>query len=160
MLKRTDRPLSWPRLIGIASGTFGAALTVATLTQFTIANSLPTHTFATPPQQIVSFCGCGFFVLAFPLYTGREWARRALLVLTYCVLAALAISLFFTILPHSGTALASAHPGRFVIGVCALVTFLTPPAFVLAVLHHADVRRAFDSKNASNQALEPTPDRM
>ena len=158
--RNADRSLSWPRLIGIASGTFGAALTVATLAQFTAANSLPTHTFATPLQQVVSFCGCAFFVVAFPLYTGREWARRALLVLTYCVLAALAISLFLTILPHAQTATASVRPGlRFVIGVCALVTFLTPPAFVLAVLHHADVRRAFHSKNASNQAMQPTADR-
>jgi hypothetical protein len=160
MVRRADRSLSWPRLIGIASGTFGAALTVATLAQFAVANSLPTHTFATTSQQVVSFCGCVFFVLAFFLYTRREWARRALLVLTYCVLGALAIVLFLTLLPHSRTASASVHPGlRFLIGICALITVLTPGAFVLAVLHHADIRHAFRWENASNQVLEPTPDR-
>jgi hypothetical protein len=59
---------------------------------------------------------------------------------------------------HLTTALAdgfaSVHPGlRFVIGVCALVTLLTPPAFVLAVLHHADVRRAFKPHDASNPPM-------
>lgn len=162
MLKRADRTRSWPRLIGIASGTFGAALTVAMLAEFAVANSLPKHTFATAFQQVVLFCGCVFFVLAFPLYTGREWARRALLVLTYCVLGSLAISLFFAILSYLRMASASVHPGlRFVIWLCAtLVTFVTPPAFVLAVLHHADVRRAFQTNNASNQSLEPTADRL
>ena len=150
MLKRTHVTLSWQRLVGLTSGTFGAAVTVASAVQVSMANSL--GPLNRPPEFIALFCGCVFLFLAFPLYAGREWARRALLVLTYCVLSALAIFLFFTILPHSRTASASVHSGlRFVIGVCALVTFLTPPAFVLAVLHHADVRRAFQPHDTSNQ---------
>jgi hypothetical protein len=160
MLTRADSRSSWPRLIGIASGMFGAALTVATLAEFAVANLRPTHAFATTFQQISSICGFAFFVLAFPLYTGREWARRALLVLTYCVLAALASSFLFFIVSHPRTASASGYLSlHFLIGVCALVSFITPPAFVLAVLHHADVRRTFKPQGASNQPLEPTADR-
>src|SRR4029077_15812784 len=113
-----------------------------------------------PRDFIPAICSCMFLYLAFPLCMGREWARRALLVLPYCLLCALALVLFFTTLPHSRTASASVHPAlEFVIGVCALVCVLTPPAFLLAALHHADIRRAFQPKNASKQAPEPTADR-
>lgn len=158
MLKRIHVTLTWQRLIGLASGTFGGAVTIATGAQLSMANSF--GVLSRPRELITAICGCVFLLLAFPLYTGREWARRALLVLTYCVLGALAIFLFFTILPHSRTASASVHPGlRFVTGVCALVTVLIPPAFLLVVLHHADVRRAFQPHDASNQALQPTAGR-
>lgn len=150
--------LTWQRLIGLASGAFGGAVAIATAAQLSMADSV--GVLSGPREFITAICGCLFLLLAFPLYAGREWARRALLVLTYCVLGALAIVLFFIILPHSQTASASVHRGlRFVIGVCALVTFLTPPVFVLAALHHADVRRAFQPHDASNQALQPTADR-
>jgi hypothetical protein len=160
MLKRADSRSSWPRLIGIASGTFGAALTAATLAEFAVVSSRPAHAFATTFQQISSFCGFAFFALAFPLYTGREWARRALLVLTYCVLVALASSFLLFAVSHPPTGSASGYFSlQFLIGVCALVSFITPPAFLVAVLHHADVRRAFKARGASNQALELTADR-
>jgi hypothetical protein len=157
MLKRTRVALSWQRLIGVASGTFGAAVTTATAAQLSMAGSLRGQTL---PELITLICGCVFLFLAFPLFTGREWARRALLLTTYCVLAALAIFLSLTVFQQSRSPSAAVYPGlRFVIGVCAIVSFLTPPAFLLAVLHHADVRRAFQSKNASNQALQPTAGR-
>jgi hypothetical protein len=155
MLKPTRVTLSWQRLIGVASGTFGAALTVATGAQLAMAGSLRAQTL----PEITLICGCVFLFLAFPLFTGREWARRALLLTTYCILAALAIFLSFTVFQQSRSP-AAVYPGlRFVIGVCALVSFLTPPVFLLAVLHHADVRRAFQAKNASNPALQPTAGR-
>src|SRR5438876_7789457 len=139
MQMRTRVTLSWQRLIGVASGTFGAAVAVGTAAQLSVAGSLRALTL---PELITSICGCVFLFLAFPLYTGREWARRALLLTTYCVLAALTIVLLVTVLQQSRSSSASLHPGlRFVMGVCALVSFLTPPAFLLAVLHHADVRR-------------------
>ena len=158
MLKRTRVTFTWPRLVGLASGTFGAALTGATAAQVSMANSL--GAVNRPPELIASICGCVFLFLAFPLYTGREWARRALLLTTYCILAALAIFLSFTVFKQSRSSSASVYPGlRFVIGICALVSFLTPAAFLLAVLHHSDVRRVFQTKNASNQSLQPTADR-
>jgi hypothetical protein len=158
MLKRTRVILTWQRLVGLASGTFGAALTVATAAQVSMANSL--GAVNRPPEFIASICGCLFLFLAFPLYTGREWARRALLLTTYCILAALAIFLLVAVLQQSWLSPASVHPGlRFVMGVCALVSFLTPPAFLLAALHHADVRRAFQAKDASNQSMQPTASR-
>ncbi|GEM_PF-5251738 len=158
MLKRTTRTLSWPRLMAVASGTFGAAVTVAFGAELSAANSLRTYTLDSPAQFIVSVCGCVFLFLAFPLYTGREWARRALLLTTYCIVAALATFVF--LYEHHQLRSPSAHSGvRLVISVCALVCFLTPPAFLAAVLHHADVRRTFQTKNASNQALQPTADR-
>ena len=154
MLKRTGVILTWQRLVGLASGTFGAAVTVAAAAQVSMANSL--GAVNRPPEFIASICGCVFLFLAFPLYTGREWARRALLLTTYCILAALAIFLSPTVFQQLRSP-AAVYPGlRFVIGVCALVSFLTPPAFLLAVLHHADVRRALQAKDASNQVLQPT----
>jgi hypothetical protein len=157
MLNRTRVTLSWQRLIGVASGTFGAAVTVATAVQVSVAGSLRGQTL---PELITLIGGCVFLFLAFPLFAGRDWARRALLVTTYCIAAALAIFLSPTVFQQLRSSPVSVYPGlRFVIGVCALVCFLTPPAFLLAVLHHPDVRRAFQAKNASNHALEPTADR-
>jgi hypothetical protein len=159
MLARIRVTLTWQRLIGLASGMFGGAVSIATAANLSIANSL--GVLSRPPDFISAICGCVFLFLAFPLYAGREWARRALLVLTYCVLGTLAISVFIVvILPRSRATYTSVHPVLgFVIGLCALVAFLTPPAFVLAVLHHADVRRSFQPHDASNQTLQPTADR-
>ena len=145
MLKPTRMTLSWPRLIGIASGTFGAAVTVATGAAASAAGSLTM--LDRPAQFIPLICGCVFLVLAFPLFAGREWARRALLLATYCSVAALAISFSFLVLQRSGLPSAPVYLVflRIVIGIGALVSVLTPPAFLLAVLHHADVRRAFNT---------------
>jgi hypothetical protein len=152
---RTLVTLPWPRLIGIASGTFGAALTVATVAQLSAASSF--RTLEKPPHFIALIFGCVFLFLAFPLFTGREWARRTLLLATYSTLAAVAISFSLMVVQQARSSSAS-HPAlRLLIGVCALVALLTPPAFLLAVLHHVDIRRAFQAKNASNKALEPTP---
>ena len=146
--------LSWPRLVGIASGTFGAAVTVATAAQLSMANSF--GVLDIPRQFIPAICGCVFLFLAFPLFTGRGWARRALLLATYYTLAALAISFSLMVFQLSWSP-STSHPGlSFVIGACALVGVLTPPAFLLAALHHADVRRAFQPKSASNQTMQPT----
>ena len=148
---------SWPRLIGVASGIFGAALTAAAAAQLSIADSI--RVLDRAPQFVPAICGCVFVFLAFPLFTGREWARRLLLLAIYCTLAALAISFSLMVFQQSQSPSAS-HPAlRIVIGMCALVSVLTPPAFVLAVLHHADIRRAFQATPASNQAMQPTASR-
>ena len=148
--------LSWQRLIGVASGTFGAAVTVATAAQLSVASSLRGQTL---PERITLICGCVFLFLAFPLFTGREWARRALLATIYCTLAALAIS-FSLMVFHQSRSPSASHPDlRVLIGLCALIAVLAPPGFVLAALHHADVRRAFQGREASNQSLEPTAGR-
>lgn len=147
--------LSWPRLIGIASGIFGAAVAVGAAIQVSMAGSFAVLTLGDSPGAYSAVCGGAFFVLAIPLFTGREWARRALLLITYCTIAALAIFLCHTLFQRSYSA--SVNPTlRFAIGICALIDFLTPPAFLLGVLHHADVRRAFQSQVTSNQVMQPT----
>jgi hypothetical protein len=154
MLKRIRMTLSWQRLIGVASGTFGAAVAIATVAHISAAGSIRTQTL---PEFILSIFGCVFLFLAFPLYAGREWARQALLFTIYCVVAALVILLSPTVFQQSQSPSVSACRGLcFVIGLCALVSIVIPPAFVLAALHHPDVRRAFQAKEASNQSLEPT----
>ena len=146
--------LPWPRLIGVASGTFGAALMVATAAQVSASGSLRAQTL---PENVALICGCAFLFLAFPLYTGRDWARRALLLTIYSTLSAVAISFSLMVVQRSSSA---SHPAlRLLIGACALVGVLTPPAFVLAVLHHADIKRAYRTNKASNQLLEPTAGR-
>src|SRR5712672_1982677 len=97
MLKRTGMTLSWPRLIGVASGTFGGAVSIATAAHLSATGSLRAQTL---PGLIISIFGCVFLFLAFPLYTGREWARRAFLT-TYCVVAALVILLSPTVFQQS-----------------------------------------------------------
>jgi hypothetical protein len=150
--------LSWQRLIAVASGTFGAAITVATGAQAVVAGSVRVHTLL---ELIPLVCGCIFLFLAFPLYSGREWARRALITTTYCLLVAILIYLFSVEFLPLRSSFARVHPGlHLVIGVCALVAALLPPAFLLAVLHHADVRRAFQPTDASNQTLQPTAGRL
>ena len=157
MLTRTPVMLSWPRLIGVASGTFGAALTAAFTAQLAVSNSV--RALDGPAELVPAICGCVFLFLAFPLFTGRDWARQALLFTIYCTLAALAISFSLMVFQRSRLP-STSHSGlSLVIGACALVGVLTPPAFLLAVLHHADVRRAFQDPKASNHAMERTADR-
>ena len=156
MLERMQIRLSWPRLAGIASGVFGASLAVASAAQFWAADSFCGQGL---PGFVASICGCLFLFLAFPLHAGREWARRALLLTTYCVLAAVAVSFSLMVVAQAWSPSASHPTLRLLIGLCALVALLTPPAFVLAVLHHPDVRRAFQAQDASNQAMERTADR-
>ena len=157
MQTRTSERLSWPRLIGVASGTFGAALATAFAAQLPMSHSA--RELQSSVQLVPMICGCVFLFLAFPLYAGREWARRALLATIYCTLAALAIS-FSLMVFHQSRSPSSSHPDlRVLIGLCALIAVLTPPGFVLAALHHADVRGAFRANATSNKSLEPTADR-
>ena len=155
MLKRTGLSLSWPRLIGLVCGTFGAAVTVGTAVRVAAAGSLRPDAL---PELVAPLSGVVFLFLAFPLYTARDWARRALIVATYCILVGLAMLLSASMFQQSRPSAAYGFL-RFVIGICALVSFLTPPAFLLAVLHHVDIRRAFQSHNASNQAMQRTAPR-
>jgi hypothetical protein len=156
MLTRNRSSLSWPRLADIASGVFGVSLAVASAAQFWAADSFRGQGL---PSSVAAVCGCLFLFLAFPLYAGRDWARRAFLATTYFVLAAIAISFFLMVVQQARVPSASHPTLRLLIGLCALITILTPPAFVLVVLHHRDVRRAFQAQNASNHAMERTADR-
>jgi hypothetical protein len=151
MLERMPIRLSWPRLVGVASGVFGSALAVGTAAQIWDAGSFRGYGL---PGLVPSICGCVFLFLAFPLYAGRDWARKALLVAAYVVLAAIAIS-FSLMVVRLAWAPSVSHPvPRLLIGLSALVAILTPPAFVLIVLHHRDVRCAFQPHDASNHAME------
>ena len=142
---------AWPRLIGVASGTFGAAVTIAAAAQLSGSGSLRAQTI---PENVALICGCVFLFLAFPLFTGRDWVRRALLLAIYSTLAAVAISFSVMVVQRSSSA---SGPARsLLIGACALVGVLTPPAFILAALHHADIKCAYRPKEASNQAMERT----
>ena len=142
MQTRSPVTLSWPQLIGVASGIFGVALAAAFVAQLAMSNSA--RELEGPGQFIPMICGCMFLFLAFPLFTGREWARRALLLGIYSTLAVLAISFCLLVVQRSSPA---AHPALWMlIGACSLVAVLTPPAFILAVLHHADIRRAFHAR--------------
>ena len=155
MQTRSPVTVSWPRLIGLASGIFGAALTAAFAAQLSASNSI--RVVQSPAGFIPVISGCVFLFLAFPLFTGREWARRALLLAIYATLAAVAISFSLMVVQRSSSA---SHPAlSLLIGACALVGVLTPPAFILAVLHHADIKRTYQPDEASNQAMERTADR-
>src|SRR5437762_12713313 len=129
MLKRTGVTSTWPRLVGLASGTFGTAVTVATAAQVSMANSL--GPLNRPPEFIALICGCVFLFLAFPLFTGREWARRALHLTTYCTQAAVAISLSLMRSQQARTPPSSDAGLSLVIGIIALVSCLIPHAFIL-----------------------------
>ena len=113
---------AWPRLIGVASGTFGAAVTIAAAAQLSGSGSLRAQTI---PENVALICGCVFLFLAFPLFTGRDWARRALLFAIYSTLAAVAISFSVMVVQRSSSA---SGPARsLLIGAYALVGVLTPP---------------------------------
>jgi hypothetical protein len=139
MQTHTSVRLSWPRLIGIASGTFGAALAAAFGAQLPMSNSA--LALQSPALSIPMICGCVFLFLAFPLFAGREWARKALLLAIYLTLAILAIS--FSVMVVQRSASASHTALRILIGECALVAILVPPSFIVAILHRADIRGAF-----------------
>ena len=136
--------MAWPRLIGIAAGTYGVAVSVATGSRMAAIGALRSETL---PVFITAMGGFVFLFLAFPLYTGRDWARRAVLVATCCIIGALITVAYPTVFPPGRPSSASIYAGlRCLIGVCSFVSFLTPPAFFVAVLHHPDVRRAFHTK--------------
>src|SRR6185437_8273308 len=128
MLTRNRSLLSWPRLAGIGSGVFGASLAAACAAQFWAADSFRGQGLA---SSVAAVCGCLFLFLAFPLYAGRDCARRAFLATTYFVLAAIAISFSLMVVQQAWSPSASHPTLRLLIGLCALVTILTPPAFVL-----------------------------
>src|SRR5260370_40279482 len=123
MQTRSPVTLSWPRLIGVASGIFGAALTAAFAAQLSVSNSV--RVVQGPAGFIPVICGCVFLFLAFPLFTGRAWARRALVLATYCTLAALAISFSLMVFHRSRLPSTSYSGLSLVIGACALVGVLT-----------------------------------
>src|ERR1044071_923652 len=89
MLRRMHINLSWPRLIGIASGIFGGSLVVSSAAEVWEASSFRAHGSAGLGLLLL---GCVFFFLAFPLYAARAWARLAFLLVTLGVLVLLAIS--------------------------------------------------------------------
>lgn len=122
----------------MASGIFGATLVVTFVAQLALSNSAREFQGA---GLIPMICGCVFLFLAFPLFTGREWARKALLLAIYLTLTALAVSFWFLIVQRSSS---TSHPAlRILIGVCSLVAVLIPPGFILAVLHRAEIRSAY-----------------
>ena len=141
---------SWPRLIGLASGIFGLALASAFAAQLPMLHS--PGELHTSINLVPTTCGCVFLFLAFPLFTGREWARKALLVAIYFTLAALAISFSLMVVQRSTS---TSHAAlRILIGACALVAVLIPPGFILAVLHHPDIRRAYRTNEPYNESIE------
>jgi hypothetical protein len=156
MLERMHIELSWPRLAGVASGVFGGSLVVSSAAEFWEASSFRAHGSA---GLVLLICGCLFFFFAFPLYAARAWARRAFLLVTFSVLVVLAIS-FTLMVVHQALSPSVPHPAlRLLIGLCALVAVLTPPAVVLLVFLRPDVKRAFQAQDASNQTIERTADR-
>jgi hypothetical protein len=155
-MRRLHLEPSWPRLVGIASGVFGASLVVSSGAEFWEASSFRVHGSA---GLVLLLIGCLFLFLAFPLCAARAWARRAFLLLAFSVLVVLAIS-FALMVVHQSMAPAASHPAlRLLIGLCALVGVLTPPAVVLLVFLRPDVAGAFQPPKSSNQAMERTADR-
>jgi hypothetical protein len=152
MLNRASTALSWSRLIGITSGIFGVAVILGAADQVFAAGSF--GPIARPSVFIALICGCAFLFLAFLLFAGREWARRRLLLATYVTLALVTVSFSIMIFQLSVVPSTSQPSRGLVGGGCALVAFLTPPAFLLAALHHTDVRRAFQPKNASSRTMK------
>src|SRR3954469_11086915 len=98
--------LSWARLIGIASGTFGAGIAAATVVRLCTVGLRETLVSG----NIFSLCGWVLLLLAVPLYAGREWALRLLLLKSYCMFIGLAIlvPLLLSHKPRSPSELA--HP--------------------------------------------------
>jgi hypothetical protein len=152
---------SWPRLIGIASGVFGAAATAG----FAAGSALGSPILGPPTahnlaQLIASVCALLFLVIAYPLYTGRDWARRALLVITISIAIALAVFVSVKAVQESRVAVhgvASAEMARKlpfemlmrgVVGGSVALCILTPPLFLTFVLLQQDVRRSFRRSTA------------
>ena len=142
--------LSWARLIGIVSGTFGAGAAATTVVQLCTVGLRETLVSA----NIFVICGWVSLLLAAPLYAGREWARRVLLLTSSCVFVGFAILVILLVSKKPLSPPELAHPYlRPLTLLCGTISFLTPPVFILAVLHHSDVKRAFRSRNASNHAM-------
>lgn len=147
---------SWPRLIGIAAGAFGAAATAGFAAGLALGSSLlgpPTaHNLA---QLIASVCALLFLLLAYPLYSGRDWARRALLVITISITVTLTIFVSVKTVQDAGVSVDWAVPAKMapklaleimmrrVVGASVAICILTPPLFLIFVLLHEDVRHSF-----------------
>jgi hypothetical protein len=156
MLERVHIKLSWPRLVGIASGVFGGSLVVSSVAESWEASSFRAHGSA---GLVVLLYGCLFLFLTFPLYAARAWARRAFLLVTFSLLVVISIS-FSLMVVHQAWSPSVPHPTlRLLTGLCALVAALTPPSVVFIVFLRPDVKGAFQTQDASNHPIERTADR-
>jgi hypothetical protein len=134
--------MTWPKVIGIAVGAFGLGATL-----FAIASWL-SFGFTWPAKSLQSYndlvglVGSMFFLaLSYPLYRGRNWARRLLLVVCVCVSLSCVVFAARKIATESHSRL----PLLKTIGVA--IAFLTPPLFLLCVLLHQDVTASFGASS-------------
>jgi len=144
-----SRILSWPKLIGVAAGLFGFAATAAFVAEFIVSAPFRVTTPYDVVQLIASVCSVFFLLLSYPLYTGRDWARRALLFMTVCITATLMLFLMLKFLRESHVA----AEGRFaekmarqITNTAAAICIITPPFFLIFVLLHADVKHSFQHR--------------
>jgi hypothetical protein len=154
---------SWPRLIGIASGVFGAAATAGFAAGSALGSSIlgpPTaHNLA---QLVASVCALLFLLLAYPLYTGRDWARRALLVITISITTALTVFVSVKAVQESRVPAEMTRKlplemvMRRVVAGSAALCILTPPLFLTFVLLQQDVRRSFQRSTTHDDDDEHT----
>jgi hypothetical protein len=141
-----SRILSWPKLIGVTAGVFGLAATAAFVAEFIVSAPFRVTTPYDVVQLIASLCSVFFLLLSYPLYTGRDWARRALLFMTVCITAALLVFVVLRFLRESHVAV----EGRFtdkmarqITNTAAAICIITPPFFLIFVLLHPDVKHSF-----------------
>lgn len=129
--------INWPTLISLWSAATGLAIAVFPVEQIVRYGSL-WHSFREGVTAYLVFAAViAFVVLSLFLYLARLWARRALVAALVCFIAAI---LTFIV----------AHDWRFVsrdlTRIAIYFIVLVPPLFVLGVLFHPDVVRAFPPK--------------
>jgi hypothetical protein len=97
-------------------------------------------------RLIASVCSVFFLLLSYPLYIGRDWARRVLLFVAVCVTAALIIFLVLRFLRESHVAVEGRFTdeiARHITNIATAICIITPAFFLIFVLLHPDVKHSF-----------------
>lgn len=150
--------LTWPKLIGVVVALLSIGCLLSTFGEF-----LRLGLFTRPPDLIgpvawfTLVAGLSLFILSFPLYHGRDWARRVLFIMFCVVFIALAVSgisqsrrQWSVPLGGSFTSEETADLRRgdriyMMIGAGVTLSILAAQGLLTCLLIHPDVANAFQS---------------
>lgn len=139
--------MTWPTLIGSSTAAVGLAIAAFPLQTLLQHGTLPpVTTISGIATLLVLVAVLGFIALSIFIFRASFWARRALVATLLCFVLAVILEAVSTEV-HS-----SARDRLTRIAVYIMVT--VPPLFMVGVLWHPDVARAFPRRQTAT-ANEP-----
>ena len=143
----------WPKLLGVALGAaaLGLAMSVARPVYWSYGALGHSPDIVT---WLVLSASLALLALSFPLYRAHDWARRAVLALGSCLLAAALV--LFALLTAEDSRIFHApeitgwlriqQAATVVTGVGRAMAILAPQVLILYLLRHREIRAAFQDR--------------